>query len=79
MDAGPDAGRRPFRAILRDVIDSFERGYLEQVLAHHGHDLVAVMRSSGLSRRQLAALIRKHGLAGRAARPRSSPPTTSTR
>jgi hypothetical protein len=56
------ADGRPFKTIRREVIDQFERRYLALVLERHDHDLSAVRRSSGLSKRHLRKLIRKHGL-----------------
>ena len=52
--------RRPFKAVKRELLDEFERRYLVQLLEQHACDLSAVSRSSGWSRRQVFALIRKH-------------------
>lgn len=54
--------RRPFKAIKRELVEEFERRYLDQLLEQHRFNLSAVERSSGLSRKHLTALIHKHGL-----------------
>jgi len=56
------AARRPFKDIKRALVEDFERRYLHRLLEQHRFNLSAVERSSGLSRRQLCALIQKHGL-----------------
>ncbi len=53
--------RRPFKAIRRELIEEFERRYVYRLLEQHDFNVSAVARSSGLSRRHLYSLIRKHG------------------
>ena len=54
--------RRPFKDIKREIVDDFERKYLNHLLEQHRFNLSAVGRSSGLSRKHINALIQKHGL-----------------
>ena len=61
------AAHRPFKDIKRELLDNFERRYLFHLLEQHRFDLSAVERSSGLSRRQLNALMHKHGFHERSA------------
>jgi len=68
--AGRDGGALDVRADLpwaearQRVVDAFEREYLRAVLAREGGNLSAAARASGLDRKHLRALARKHGLAG---------------
>ena len=60
----------PFKDVKREILDEFERRYLVHLLDRHDCNLSAAERSSGLSRRHLRALIRKHGLYERVLRSR---------
>lgn len=51
---------RPFKDLKRQIVDEFERVYLLHLLDKRSN-LTAAMRSSGLSRRHLRTLLRKHG------------------
>ncbi len=51
---------RPFKDLKRQLVDEFERTYLLHLLDEQ-NNLTAAMRSSGLSRRHLRTLLRKHG------------------
>lgn len=51
---------RPFKDLKRQIVDEFERVYLLHLLDQRSN-LTAAMRSSGLSRRHLRTLLRKHG------------------
>ena len=66
IDIDPLAGRmdtnRPFKDVKREIIDAFEKVYVRHLLDRHGGNLSAAERSSGLSRRHLRSLMRKHGL-----------------
>jgi DNA-binding NtrC family response regulator len=65
-EVDPLAGRldtnRPFKDVKREIIDAFEKVYVRHLLDRHGGNLSAAERSSGLSRRHLRSLMRKHGL-----------------
>ena len=53
---------RPFRDLKQEAIDAFERGYLTELLrAHHGN-LAQAARAAGMDRKNLWALVRRHGL-----------------
>jgi DNA-binding NtrC family response regulator len=54
--------RRSFKDVRREVIDLFERRYLAELLQRHHYDVSALVGASGLSRRRLYSLIRKHRL-----------------
>ena len=60
----------PFKDVKREILDEFERRYLLNLLERHDCNLSAAERASGLSRRHLRALIRKHGLYERVLRAR---------
>ena len=53
---------RPFQDLKRELVDRFERAYLDAVLAAHGGNLAAAARQAGMDRKNLWALARKHGL-----------------
>jgi two-component system response regulator GlrR len=50
-----------FRAAKKRTVESFEKAYLAQLLAHHGGDVASAAREAGKSRTGLWNLIRKHG------------------
>jgi len=53
---------RPFREVKQEVIDAFERSYLTELLkAHHGN-LAQAARAAGMDRKNLWALVERHGL-----------------
>lgn len=52
----------PYREAKNRVVAPFEQRYLRMLRATHGANLSAASRASGLSRRHLRALYRKHGL-----------------
>lgn len=56
--------RTSFKDIRRELVEDFERRYLVELLERHNYQLSAVVRFSGLSRRHLCNLLRKHGLDG---------------
>jgi DNA-binding NtrC family response regulator len=53
---------RPFRELKQEVIDRFERGYLTRLLEAHRGNLAAAARAAGMDRKNLWALVRRHGL-----------------
>ena len=56
-----DVGR-PFREVKQETIDAFERSYLTELLkAHHGN-LAQAARAAGMDRKNLWALVERHGL-----------------
>jgi DNA-binding NtrC family response regulator len=46
----------------RALLDEFEAAYLEEITQDAAGNLSVMSRASGLSRRQLRSLLRKHGL-----------------
>ena len=53
---------RPFREVKQETIDAFERSYLTELLrAHHGN-LAQAARAAGMDRKNLWALVERHGL-----------------
>jgi DNA-binding NtrC family response regulator len=53
----------PFKQAKAQVVDEFERAYLERLLDRHQGNLSAAARSADLDRKHLRELLRKHGLA----------------
>jgi DNA-binding NtrC family response regulator len=62
MDALVEAG--PFKALKRELVNEFERAYLECALRRSGGNIAAAARVSGKPRRAFFELMRKRGLAG---------------
>jgi DNA-binding NtrC family response regulator len=54
----------PFRIAKDAVIDSFERGYLGQLLEAAGGNMSKAARMAGMDRMYLHRLVQKHGLRG---------------
>lgn len=54
-----DINRR-FRDLKREVIEAFERQYVEQILRAHGGNLAAAARKAGMDRKNLWSLARKY-------------------
>lgn len=52
----------PYREAKSRVVAPFEQKYVRLLRATHGANLSAASRASGLSRRHLRALYRKHGV-----------------
>ena len=53
---------RPFRELKQEAIDGFEKAYLTELLrAHHGN-LAQAARAAGMDRKNLWALVVRHGL-----------------
>ncbi|HVK87012.1 MAG TPA: sigma-54 dependent transcriptional regulator [Kofleriaceae bacterium] len=53
---------RPFRELKQEAIDTFERGYLTELLRVHGGNLAKAARAAGMDRKNLWALVERHGL-----------------
>ncbi|HEV7556150.1 MAG TPA: sigma 54-interacting transcriptional regulator, partial [Kofleriaceae bacterium] len=56
-----DVGR-PFRELKQEVIDAFERNYLTELLREHRGNLAQAARAAGMDRKNLWALVERHGL-----------------
>ncbi len=59
--ARPDVDR-PFRELKQETIDTFERRYLTELLRVHGGNLAQAARAAGMDRKNLWALVERHGL-----------------
>ena len=53
---------RPFRELKQEMIDGFERTYLTELLRVHQGNLAAAARAAGMDRKNLWALVERHGL-----------------
>jgi DNA-binding NtrC family response regulator len=58
----PEENLMTFKDAKREIVDQFERRYLDTLLDRHAGNLSAAERTSGLSRKYLRELIRKHGM-----------------
>ncbi|MDD5308049.1 MAG: sigma-54 dependent transcriptional regulator, partial [Deltaproteobacteria bacterium] len=56
---------RPFKEVKNDLVVAFERAYIEQILARTSGNVSAAARESGIDRKHLERLIRKHGIESR--------------
>jgi len=52
----------PFKALKREVVESFERQYLTQLMQAHQGNVTEAARSAGKERRELGKLLRKYQL-----------------
>jgi DNA-binding NtrC family response regulator len=52
----------PFKQAKAQVVDHFERLYLQELLTHHAGNLSAAARTAELDRKHLRELLRKHNL-----------------
>jgi DNA-binding NtrC family response regulator len=53
---------RSFKDVKAEVVAAFERAYIEQALTRTGGNVSAAARESGIDRKHLERLIRKHGI-----------------
>ncbi|MDQ3370188.1 MAG: sigma-54 dependent transcriptional regulator [Myxococcota bacterium] len=53
---------RPFRELKQQVVDAFETQYLTELLRTHGGNLAQAARAAGMDRKNLWALVERHGL-----------------
>ena len=51
-----------FHILKKQLVDSFEREYLEKILSAHGGNVTLASRNAGLDRRSFQRLMQKHGL-----------------
>ncbi len=61
-EGGTGRSPRRFREAKRRVVDSFERSYLEELLAWHRGNVTAAAAQAGMLRSALQRLLRKHEL-----------------
>jgi len=59
--AAIDVGR-PFREVKQATIDAFEKAYLTELLRVHQGNLAQAARAAGMDRKNLWALVERHGL-----------------
>lgn len=62
-DPSPQLG--PFHELKQQLVEEFERSYLERVLDAAGMNLSRASRCSGLSRKHIRTLMAKYGLIAR--------------
>ncbi|MDQ3296264.1 MAG: sigma-54 dependent transcriptional regulator [Myxococcota bacterium] len=63
--AGASSGfdvSRPFREVKQEAIDAFENRYLTELLRVHHGNLAQAARAAGMDRKNLWALVERHGL-----------------
>ena len=53
---------RPFRELKQETIETFERSYLTELLREHRGNLAQAARAAGMDRKNLWALVERHGL-----------------
>ncbi|HWO25818.1 MAG TPA: sigma-54 dependent transcriptional regulator [Kofleriaceae bacterium] len=53
---------RPFRELKQEAIDAFETQYLNELLTEHQGNLAQAARAAGMDRKNLWALVVRHGL-----------------
>ena len=53
---------RPFKDAKQDLVTSFERGYIEDLLRKHGGNVSKAAREAGIERAYLQRLIEKHAV-----------------
>lgn len=53
---------RPFKELKADLVDSFEKSYIEKILEENGGNISASARQAGVDRKHLERLVRKHGI-----------------
>ncbi len=53
---------RPFRELKQEMIEGFEKSYLTELLRAHQGNLAAAARAAGMDRKNLWALVERHGL-----------------
>jgi DNA-binding NtrC family response regulator len=53
---------RPFRDVKQETIDAFETSYLTELLRVHQGNLAQAARAAGMDRKNLWALVERHGL-----------------
>jgi DNA-binding NtrC family response regulator len=61
VEAEETAGQS-FRTARRDVIDRFERRYIEEILQKYSGNISRAARAAGQERRAFGRLVKKHGL-----------------
>jgi DNA-binding NtrC family response regulator len=61
LAARPDI-TRPFRELKQEAIDGFEKAYLTELLREHRGNLARAARSARMDRKNLWALVVRHGL-----------------
>ncbi len=67
VDGGSTGSRRqvasrPFREVKREVVESFERAYLYDLMEQHSGNVTSAAVQAGMLRSALQRLLRKYGL-----------------
>ncbi len=58
-------GKQPFAELKRDVVEHFERTYLQRLLEQFAGNVRRAAREAGIERTHFKRMLRKHGLAAR--------------
>jgi two-component system, NtrC family, response regulator GlrR len=61
-NVGSELTKRPYNEAKRDLVDHFEREYIESCLRHNEGNIAKAARASGKPRRVFFELMRKHGI-----------------
>ena len=78
-EAGAPTGARRFREAKREVVEAFERVYLQDLLQRHGGNVTAAAHQAGMLRSALQRLLRKYDLrSAEYRRPRRRPELSGT-
>ena len=60
--ASQTGSEREFRDVKREVVEEFERSYLDRLMGRHGGNVTAAAQQAGMLRSALQRLLRKYGL-----------------
>ena len=63
-DAATADTERPFLEVRSEIVDSFERDYLQRILSRHQGKITRAADAAGLDRSYFRRLLRRHGIAG---------------
>src|SRR5690606_33191527 len=55
---------RPFQELKREVLDEFERSYLESALARAGGNITQAAEEAGMLRQVFQRMLARHGMSG---------------
>ena len=55
---------RPFQELKREVLDDFERSYLESALARAGGNITQAAEEAGMLRQVFQRMLARHGMSG---------------
>jgi DNA-binding NtrC family response regulator len=53
---------KPMRVLKRELVETFERGYLTRLMSEHSGNVSRAARAAGKERRDFGKLLKKYGL-----------------